>query len=55
MTFVVLPVLSLTSLSEEGNACLDLPEDQLYDELDYNTLEEIYSRILHLSAENTIP
>ena len=44
--FVVMPIHSFTSLSEESNIFLDLPEDQVYNELDYNTLEEIYSGIL---------
>ena len=49
--FVVMPIHYFTSLSEESNLFLDLPEDQVYNELDYNTLEEIYNRILHLSSE----
>ena len=47
-----MPIHSFTSLSEESNIFLDLPEDQVYNELDYNTLEEIYNRILHLSSEH---
>ena len=49
--FFVMPVHSLTSIKEDENILLDLPDDQLYNDLDYDTLSEIYSRILHLSSE----
>ena len=46
-----MPVHSLTSIKEDENILLDLPDDQIYNELDYDTLSEIYHRILHLSSE----
>ena len=38
-------------MSENENVLWDLPDDQLYNELDYDTLSEIYHRILPLSSE----
>ena len=49
--FCIIPVHALTSISEDENVLLDLPDDQIYNELDYDTLSEIYHRILHLSSE----
>jgi len=49
--FVVMPIHSLTSIKEDENILLDLPDDQIYNDLDYDTLSEIYHRILHLSSE----
>ena len=46
-----MPIHSLTSIKEDENILLDLPDDQIYNELDYDTLSEIYHRILHLSSE----
>ena len=43
--------MSYTSLSEESNRFLDLPEAQVYNQLDDDTLEEIHNRILHFSSE----
>ena len=43
--------VSFTSVSEESSIFLDLPEDQVCNELDHNTQEEIYNKILHLSSE----
>ena len=49
MIFCIIPVNSLTPISEQLNVLLDLPNDQLYSNLDYDTLSEIYHKILHLA------
>ena len=48
---IVKSMHSLTAVSEERNIFLDLLEDQVYNKLDYYTLEEIYNKILYLSSE----
>ena len=47
--FVVMPVHSLTSIKEDENILLDLPDDQLYNELDYDALSETEYYIFHLN------
>ena len=49
--FVIMPIHSLTSIKEDENILLDLPEDQLYNKLDYDTLNDIYHRVLHLLSD----
>ena len=39
-----MPIHSLTSISEDENVPLDLREDQIHNELDYDSLSEIYHR-----------